>query len=220
MFRSHEVLLAELADGVLEMDETRVATAAREVIDAGLDAYDTINSGLVPGMSRAGDLFETEEYFVPELLLCSDAMYAGIEILRPHIRRDADKEKYRVVIGVVEGDTHDVGKNLVKIMLDASGFEIHDLGRNVPLSRFVEATQQHRPHLLCLSTLMTTTMTGMQTIIQKLKEAGIRDSVKVLVGGGPISLGFARNIGADGYADNAAGAVKLSRQLVSELVPA
>ena len=214
MPRERGDLFKDLMDGVFLMNEELAVKAAKEVVEAGYDAYDAINNGLVAGMNKAGVLYEKEEYFVPELLICSDAMYAGLEILRPHIRTDAAVEKHKAVIGVMEGDTHDIGKNLVKIMMDAAGFEMFDLGRNVPVVNFVEKAKEVNAELICLSTLMTTTMDGMTTVIEMLKEEGIRDSFKVMVGGGPISQGFARKIGADGYADNATNAVDLAKKLL------
>lgn len=216
MARERGDILKDLMDGVFLMDEELVIKAANEVVEAKYDAYDAINNGLIAGMNQAGVLFDKEEYFVPELLICSDAMYAGIEILRPHLKKSDTHEKHKVVIGVVEGDTHDIGKNLVKIMMDAAGFEVHDLGRNVPLASFVEKAKEVGAKLICLSTLMTTTMDGMATVIEMLKEEGIRDSYKVIIGGGPISQAFANKIGADGYADNAAGAIKLSKSLLAQ----
>jgi corrinoid protein of di/trimethylamine methyltransferase len=213
MARDREDILRDLADGVLNLDEDLAVSAAREAIDAGLDAFDAITNGLVVGMNKAGNLYDEEEYFVPELLICSDALYAALDILKPHIKLQKDEEKIGCVIGVVEGDTHDIGKNLVKIMLDVAGFEIHDLGRNVPLADFVEKAKEVGAQMICLSTLMTTTMDGMSTVIEMLKEEGIRDRFKVLVGGGPISQAFADRIGADGYADNAANAVRVAKQL-------
>jgi corrinoid protein of di/trimethylamine methyltransferase len=213
MARDREDILQDLADGVLNLDEDLAVSAAREAIDAGLDAFDAITNGLVVGMNKAGNLYDEEEYFVPELLICSDALYAALDILKPHIKLQEDEEKIGCVIGVVEGDTHDIGKNLVKIMLDVAGFEIHDLGRNVPLADFVEKAKEVGAQMICLSTLMTTTMDGMSTVIEMLKEEGIRDRFKVLVGGGPISQAFADRIGADGYADNAANAVRVAKQL-------
>lgn len=215
MTRERGDILKDLMDGVFLMDEALVIKAANEIVEAKYDAYDAINNGLIAGMNKAGVLFDEEEYFVPELLICSDAMYAGIEILRPHLKVSDAREKHKVVIGVVEGDTHDIGKNLVKIMMDAAGFEVHDLGRNVPLASFVEKAKEVGAKLICLSTLMTTTMEGMATVIEMLKEEGIRDSYKVIIGGGPISQAFANKIGADGYADNAAGAIRLAHSLLA-----
>jgi corrinoid protein of di/trimethylamine methyltransferase len=213
MARAREEILQDLADGVLNLNEELAVKAAHEAVAAGLDAYDAITHGLVAGMKRAGDLYDQEEYFVPELLLCSDAMYAALAVLQPHLKKEDARAKLKCVIGVVEGDTHDIGKNLVKIMLDVGGFEIHDLGRNVPLAAFVEKAKEVDADLICLSTLMTTTMDGMATVIEMLKEEGIRDRFKVLIGGGPISQAFADKIGADGYAGNAASAVKVAKQV-------
>ena len=143
-------------------------------------------------------------------------MYAGLEVLRPHLPETAEGEKIKAVIGVVEGDTHDIGKNLVKIMMDTAGFEMYDLGRDVPLDDFVEKAAEVNASLVCMSTLMTTTMGGMRTVIEKLKEKGIRDKVKVMIGGSPISQKFADEIGADGYSVNAVEAVKLAKRLMAE----
>ena len=213
MGRAREEILKDLADSVLNMDEERAARTAQEAIETGLDPYEAISRGLVIGMNKAGELYENETYFVPEILICSDAMYAGLDILRPHLKREENGNKVGCVIGVVQGDTHDIGKNLVKIMLDVAGFEIYDLGRNVPLADFVEKAKETNAGLICLSTLMTTTMDTMATVIEMLKEEGIRDRFKVLVGGGPISQAFADRIGADGYAPNAATAVKVAKAL-------
>jgi len=215
MTRERGDILKDLMDGVFLMNEELVIKAANEIVAGKYDAFDAINNGLIAGMNQAGELFDKEEYFVPELLICSDAMYAGIEILRPHLKVGDARAKHKVVIGVVEGDTHDIGKNLVKIMMDAAGFEVHDLGRNVPLASFVEKAKEVGAKLICLSTLMTTTMDGMATVIEMLKEEGIRDSYKVIIGGGPISQAFANKIGADGYSDNAAGAVRLANSLLA-----
>ena len=213
MGRAREEILKDLADSVLNMDEERAARTAKEAIESGLDPYEAISRGLVIGMNKVGELYENEEYFVPEVLICSDAMYAGLDVLRPYLKKEENGNKVGCVIGVVQGDTHDIGKNLVKIMLDVAGFEIHDLGRNVPLADFVEKAKETRAGLICLSTLMTTTMDTMATVIEMLKEEGIRDRFKVLVGGGPISQAFADRIGADGYAPNAATAVKVAKAL-------
>ena len=204
-----------LTQAVIDMDATRAAEAAAAVIQCNVDPYEAIIEGLAKGMDKVNELFENEEYFVPEILLCADAMNAGIEVLRPYLPKETTWNKKKVVIGVVKGDTHDIGKNLVKIMLDNAGFEIHDLGRNVPYAQFVDTAGELKADLVCLSTLMTTTMDGMQVIIEDLKKAGIAS--RVMVGGGPISPGFAKNIGADGYAKNAAEAVKVAKGLFQEI---
>jgi len=209
-------ILDYLARGVRDMDEELVVKAAGDALENKIGALTAINEGLIKGMNEAGRLYDEEEYFVPELLLCSDAMYAGLNILSPHVLRSDEKSKVRVVIGVVEGDTHDIGKNLVKLMLDVEGFEIYDLGRDVPLADFVSKAKEVDAALICLSTLMSTTMDGMSAVINLLKEEGLREKVTVLVGGGPVSQSFAARIGADGYAENATKAVRLAKRLLSQ----
>jgi len=208
-------ILNRLARGVRDMDEDLTVEAARDALENNIEALTAINEGLVKGMNEAGRLYEEEEYFVPELLLCSDAMYAGLDILVPHLERKAEKSKAKAVIGVVEGDTHDIGKNLVKLMLEVAGFEIYDLGRDVPLADFVAETKKVGADMVCLSTLMSTTMDGMAKVIELLKREGLRDQVVVMVGGGPVSQAFADRIGADGYAANATRAVKIAKRLLS-----
>ena len=210
---SKEELLKRLSDGVLEMEEDDVAEAAQEYLDAGYPAFDGIMEGLVDGMNRASELYEQEEYFVTDVLLCSDAMYIGLDILRPYLPDNSGEEKVKAVIGVVEGDTHDIGKNLVKIMMETAGFEMIDLGRDVELQKFVDTAKEEHASLVCLSTLMTTTMGGMETVIHLLEEAGIRNQVKVMIGGGPISQKYADKIGADGYSPDAASAAELAKKL-------
>lgn len=212
---SKEELLKRLSDGVLEMEEDDVAEAAQEYLDAGYPAFDGIMEGLVDGMNRASELYEQEEYFVTDVLLCSDAMYIGLDILRPYLPDNSGEEKVKAVIGVVEGDTHDIGKNLVKIMMETAGFEMIDLGRDVELQKFVDTAKEEHASLVCLSTLMTTTMGGMETVIHLLEEAGIRNQVKVMIGGGSISQKYADKIGADGYSQNAVEAVKLAKRLLN-----
>ena len=214
MALSKEELLAKLSECVVEMEEEEIVEVANEYIEAGYDALEGIMDGLIDGMEKVSELFEEEEYFVTDVLLCSDAMYAGIEVLKPHLTED-DKSgpAKKVVIGVIEGDTHDIGKNLVKILLDTAGFEIYDLGRDVPLEAFVDKAVEVEADIIALSTLMTTTMIGMKKVIEMLKERGVRDKVKVMIGGSPVSPRFAKEIGADGYSTNAVEAVKLARKL-------
>ena len=215
MARSKEELLEALSECVVEMEDEEVVDVANEYLEAGYPAFDGIMDGLVDGMNKASDLYDAEEYFVTDVLLCSDAMYAGLDVLRPHLSADdTGVEKPKVVIGVVEGDTHDIGKNLVKIMLDTAGFEMYDLGRDVPLDNFVDKAVEVGASIICMSTLMTTTMIGMKTVIDKLKERGIRDQFKIMVGGSPISQKYADEIGADGYSVNAVEAVKLAKRLM------
>ena len=215
MARSKEELLEALSECVVEMEDEEVVDVAKEYIDAGYPTFDGIMEGLVDGMNKASDLYDAEEYFVTDVLLCSDAMYAGLDVLKPHLpAEDSSVQKPKVVIGVVEGDTHDIGKNLVKIMLDTAGFEMYDLGRDVPLDNFVDKALEVGASIICMSTLMTTTMVGMKTVIEKLKERGVRDQFKIMVGGSPISQRYADEIGADGYSVNAVEAVKLAKSLM------
>ncbi|MDP4145097.1 MAG: corrinoid protein [Bacillota bacterium] len=218
MSQSKEELYKKLADAVVEMDEDEAVAVSNQVISNSYDAYEAIDKGLSQGMETAGKLFEEEEYFIPELLMCSDAMYAGMDILKPHIKVNDNEVKHKAVIGVVEGDTHDIGKNLVKIMLETSGFDVIDLGRDVPPSTFVNRAKEENAELILVSTLMTTTMDGMAEVIRILEKENIRENFKVMIGGGPISQGFADKIGADGYSVNAAEAVRLARRLVGAAV--
>ena len=217
MLKSREALIHGLSDAVVDMAEEETISLAREVVIREINAYEAIEKGLADGMNRAGKLFEQEEYFIPELLMCSDAMYAGLEVLKPHLKIDNRVEKHKVVIGVVEGDTHDIGKNLVKIMLETSGFEVIDLGRDIPPAVFVARAKELEARIIALSTLMTTTMEGMAEVIRLLKAEKVRDDFMVIVGGGPISQSFADRIGADGYARDASEAARLAQRLVDRI---
>ena len=210
-----EELHKGLSDAVVDMDEDLARELAQAVVDEGFDAYEAIEKGLSAGMEEVGRLYEEEEYFIPELLLCSDAMYAGIEILRPYIKKREDSVRHTVVIGVVEGDTHDIGKNLVKIMLESAGFDVIDLGRDIPAADFVRAAEEHNAEIIALATLMTTARPAMREVLEVLEKEAKRGKFKVVVGGGPISPAFAEKIGADVYAVNAAEAARLARELVA-----
>lgn len=209
-----EKLLKDLAESVVDMEEDDTIEIANDFIKSGYDAYEGISNGLAAGMDEAGKLYEEEEYYIPELLMCSDAMYAGMDVLKPHLKYDETEEKYKAVVGVVEGDTHDIGKNLFKIMLETTGFEVYDLGRDVPPGEFINKAKELGAKLIGLSTLMTTTMDNMEIVVNLLKEEGMRDDVVVMVGGGPISQSFADKIGADGYAPEASRAARLAKDLV------
>ena len=211
-----QILLSQMAEAVVDMDEDLVEEAATEYVNAGHDALEGITSGLSAGMEEVGHLYEEQEYYIPELLICSEVMYKGMDILRPHLNKVStdDKVKLKAVVGVVEGDTHDIGKNIFKIMLETQGFEVFDLGRDVPPDQFIDKAKEVGANLIGMSTLMTTTMKNMEVTIEKLKEAGIRDSIVVMVGGGPISHDFAMKIGADGYEAEASRAAETAKQLV------
>lgn len=209
-----EELLKKLSDCVFDMEDEEVVDAVKEYIAAGFDPEEGMLNGLVDGMKRASAMYEEGEYFVPELIVCSDAMYAGIEEFQKYLPETSGSSVGKVVIGVIEGDTHDIGKNLVKIMLEVGGFNVTDLGRDVPVAKFVEYVKENEVDIVGISSLMTTTMPGMEAVIAKLNEEGIRDKVKVMVGGAPVSPAFADKIGADGYSRNAIEAVEVAKKLV------
>ena len=209
-------LLEKLSECVVEMEDEEIVDVAREYAELGYSANDGIMEGLVDGMNKAGELYEEEEYYIAELLLCSDAMYAGINVLKEYLDEDdKDDIKKKIVIGVIEGDTHDIGKNLVKIMLETAGFEMIDLGRDVSIDRFVDTAKEENAEIICLSSLMTSTMGGMRGVVEKLEEEGLRDKIKVMVGGGPVTEEFAEEIGADAYSKTAIEAVRVAKELVN-----
>lgn len=217
MAKSKQELIEQLSANVLDMEDDEVARLAQEYLDAGYPAIDAIMEGLVDGMNKAGELFDEEEYFVADLLMCSDAMYAGLDILQPHLPQSAEGDaKPTVVIGVIAGDTHDIGKNLVKIMLDTAGFDVHDLGTNVAAERFVDEAVKTDARVICVSALLTTTMPGMADVVRELEGRKLHGKIKVMIGGGPVTESFARKIGADGYSENAVQAVDLAKRLESE----
>jgi corrinoid protein of di/trimethylamine methyltransferase len=212
-----EEIIKGLSDSVLEMEEEKAVEYANRAIEEGMDAFLAIDHGLAHGMKRAGDKFEEGSYYIPELLLCGDALNAGVDVLKPHIPvNELTANKIKVVIGVIQGDTHDIGKNLVKTMVEAGGFEVYDIGRDAPPQKFTDAAAEKNADVIAISTLMTTTMIGMQKVIDILNEKGTRENFKVIVGGGPISQSFANRIGADGYATNAMEAVRLIKDLVQK----
>lgn len=208
-------LLEELSRCVLEMEEEKVVQIAQTYIQENFDPLEGILEGLVDGMQKASQLFDEEEYFIPEMLLCSGAMYNGLDILKPMLDGHSFGHAQKIVIGVVEGDTHDIGKNLVKIMLETAGYNIIDLGRDVPVEEFISVAKKEQADMVAMSTLMSTSMNNMQKVIDRLIDEGLRDQVKVIVGGGPISPSFAKKIGADGYSATASEAVVLVNQLLS-----
>jgi corrinoid protein of di/trimethylamine methyltransferase len=212
-----EELLKTLSDGVVDMDEATVKEAAQRVLDEGLDAYDAIMNGLAAGMEIVGDLYDKHEYFVPELLIAADALYAGLDILKPHLKLDEtdQKPKGQVVIGTVEGDVHDIGKNLIKMMFEVAGFTVHDLGRDVPLEKFAEEQMRTDSEIVALSAMMTTTMMGMKKAVQMIKEKN--PDVAIMLGGAPVTKKTADLFGADGYAESAGNAVQEAIKMISQL---
>ncbi|RME96480.1 MAG: cobalamin-binding protein [Verrucomicrobia bacterium] len=201
-----------LAEAVINGDDKTARAITEKALAEGADPLALVNEYMVPAMDEVGRRFECNEYFVPELLLSARAMKAALELLRPLLVKSGQQSAGRVVIGTVKGDLHDIGKNLVAAMLEGGGFEVIDLGVNVPPEKFVEAVREKDAQIVAMSALLTTTMPSMKTTIDALKEAGLRDKVKVIVGGAPLTEKFAQEIGADGYSETAPGAVALARE--------
>ncbi len=210
-------LLKDLSDAVVDMDEDKAKETSQRVLDEDLNAYDAIMNGLAAGMEIVGDLYDKHEYFVPELLMCADALYAGLDILKPHIKPEdlGDSAKGQVVIGTVQGDVHDIGKNIIKMMFEVAGFTVHDLGRDVPLEKFVEEQMRTDSDIVALSAMMTTTMMGMKKVVEMIKEKN--PDVAIMLGGAPVTKDVTELFGADGYAESAGNAVQEAIKMISQL---
>ena len=208
--------LEKLYTAVLEGDAKSSAAITKQALDEGVEPMKLVTDAMVPAMDEAGRRFEAEEYFVPELLLAARAMKAAMALIRPLLVASGAKSAGRVAVGTVKGDLHDIGKNLVASMLEGGGFDVLDLGADVSPEKFIEAVKEKGAQVVCLSALLTVTMPAMKTTIEALKTAGLRGSVKVLVGGAPVTAQYANEIGADGYGENANSAVALTRKLLAE----
>ncbi len=207
--------LQALYTAILEGDKDAANENVRSAIEAGIGPSQLLDEAMVPAMREVGKLFEAGEYYVPEMLVAARAMQRGLSLLRPLLIKQGVKPVGRAVIGTVKGDLHDIGKNLVSIMLEGAGLEVHDLGIDVSPEKFVQAVKEKGPDVLCLSAMLTTTMLGMAAVIEALETAGLRDKVKVIVGGAPLTELFAQHIHADGFAADASRAVALVQTLVS-----
>ena len=201
-------------EAILKGDNGGAIEVAQEAVDGGDDPQQLIDQGMIPAMAEVGRRFEDEVYFVPELLLSARAMKGALALLRPLLTESGGARVGSVVLGTVQGDLHDIGKNLVAAMMEGAGFEVVDLGADVSPEQFVSAVKEKAAGLVGLSALLTVTMPSMKSTIDALEEAGLRDQVKVMVGGAPLSQEYAEEIHADGYADNAAAAVRMAQQLV------
>jgi corrinoid protein of di/trimethylamine methyltransferase len=208
----------ELYDAILTGNAKKAEAITKAAIEAKADLSELVGKYMIPAMDEVGQRFECNEYFVPELLIAARAMKTALELITPHLTGAAAQRAGRVVIGTVQGDLHDIGKNLVASMLEGGGFEVVDLGVDVPPEKFVEAVQGKEGSIVALSALLTTTMTMMKQVIDALSKAGLRDKTKVMIGGAPITQQFADEIGADAYGDNASSAVAMARKLVKEAV--
>ena len=210
-------ILDELIESVVEYEEDDCIAAAHKVLDNPdeLTPMEGVLDGLAVGMEKVGVLFDTHEYFVPEVLMCADALYAGLDVLRPHIPKDESGTKASVVLGSVQGDVHDIGKNLVKMMFDIAGWEVYDLGRDVPLEDFVEKQLDTNSDVLAMSAMMTTTMLGMKKVIAMVKEKN--PDCLIMLGGAPLTRDVANLFGADGYAESAGNAVSEGIKMIGNL---
>jgi len=206
-------ILEEIKTAVIEGRPKRVKEYTEKAVAEGVDANDIINNGLIAGMSVVGILFKRDEIYLPEVMIAAQAMHVGMGVVKPLLTNSTRVEKGTVVIGTVKGDMHDIGKNLVSMMLDCSGYRVIDLGVNVPPERFIQAVVEHNPQVLGLSALLTTTLPEMKTVLMQLQP--YRPGVKVIVGGAPVTQKFADEIGADGYAVNAASAVEKIEMLLA-----
>ena len=209
-------LVQEVYSAVLNGNASEVKEKVQLALDNGTEAETILNSGLIAAMKEVGQLFEDGEYFVPEMLISARAMQSGMIILRPHLVAQDIKPIGKVVIGTVKGDLHDIGKNLVSMMLEGSGFQIFDLGTDVSPEKFLDAINTHKPDIVGMSALLTTTMVNMEKTMQFLEENGVRKGVKVIIGGAPISQKYADDIGADGYAPDASQAAVIASRLMEK----
>ncbi len=207
-------VLQAIFDSILNGQQKVAVEKVTQALAEGLEPVEILNKGMVDAMAEVGRLFEEGEYFVPEMLIAARAMQSGLAVLKPRLVQANFKPVARVAAGTVKGDLHDIGKNLVCMMLEGASFEILDLGSDVPAEKFVAAVTEQGADMICMSALLTTTMPNMRTTLEALKAAGVRDRVKVMVGGAPVTEGWAREIGADGYAPDASRAVALARSLV------
>jgi 5-methyltetrahydrofolate--homocysteine methyltransferase len=210
-------LLKAMRENLYTGKADEVALLVRQALKEGLSPSEILSKGLIAGMDRVGRDFKEGVLFIPEVLVAARAMHAGMDVLRPLLIETEAKPIGRFVIGTVKGDLHDIGKKLVSMMMEGAGFEVIDLGIDTPAERFVEAVKEKKPHILGMSALLTTTMKEMETTIRALEESGLRDRVKVMVGGAPVTRDWADSIGADGYAPDAASAVDVAKGLMGEI---
>lgn len=209
-------ILNNIKDALMKGNRDSVSRYVGDALKSGLEVKDILNNGLIAGMEVIGERFKKSEIFIPEVLISAKAMHAGMAILEPHFAKSGITPLGKVVIGTVKGDLHDIGKNIVSMMLKGSCFEIHDLGIDVSAQKFVDAVKKSSSNLLAMSSLLTTSMGAMSETIRAIDAAGIRSQVKIMVGGAPVTREFAASIGADGYAKDAAVAVDLAKQLVGK----
>jgi 5-methyltetrahydrofolate--homocysteine methyltransferase len=204
----------KIVNALVDCDQNMVVEQINIALKEEISAQEILNKGLMAGMDIVGEKMQNGEMFIPEVLVAAQIMTVGLDILKPILGETGIKSQGSIVIGTVKGDLHDIGKNLVAMMLKTAGMQIYDLGVNVPPETFVLKIKEHQPQLLCLSALLTTTMPMMKATIQAVKESGLRDKIKIMVGGAPVSNEYAIQIGADGYAEDAGAAVKIAKSLI------
>lgn len=211
-------ILSEMAQSIIQGDRDKASSLARQALDKGMDLNSVIEEGYIPGIQKVGDLWEEGEYFLPELISSAECMKAVMGILQPVLEKEKITARSigKIIIGTIEGDIHDIGKNLVSSMLSANGFDVIDLGADVRLDKFIETAEEKQADLICLSALLTTTMLGQKKLIEKLRERELSDRFKVMVGGSPVTQKWADDIGADGYAENAMTAVAAVKNLLNK----
>ena len=211
-----EIIIKDIYQGILDGQNKDVEAKVQEALQAGISPKTLLDDGMIAAMSEVGRLFEEGEYYVPEMLVAARAMLSGMALLKPHLMQAGVKSAGKVAIGTVKGDLHDIGKNLVSMMLEGGGFEIIDLGTDVAPEMFVGAVVSHGVNLIALSALLTTTMPNMKNTIDALEVAGLRNQVKVMIGGAPVTEAYAQQIGADGYSPDASRAVSLAHVLMGK----
>lgn len=207
-------ILNEISEFLQKGKANEVKELVQKALDEGMEGKKVLNEGLMAGMGIIGEKFKKNEVYVPEVLIAARAMNAGIEVLKPVMTDEDEEAKGRVVLGTVKGDLHDIGKNLVKIMMEGKGLEVIDLGIDCPAEKFIEAAKEKKAHVIACSALLTTTMTEMENIVKAVEEAGIRDQVKIMIGGAPVTQSYCESIGADIYAPDAASAADAAVQTI------
>jgi methanogenic corrinoid protein MtbC1 len=205
-------IIEGIRKAVIDYDDRKCAELCTRALEEGVDAQDAVTKGLMAGMERAGELYAGKEYFVPELLMCSDALYAGLAILKPRLTPSGAGKTQKMILGVVEGDIHDIGKNLVRAMFEGAGWMVHDLGKNVKLERFAEEQQKIKADIIGISALMTTSMLAIPKVIEMIRAKD--GQVKIIVGGAPLNRSIAHQFGADGYSPDARSAIQEAAKLV------
>lgn len=211
-----EEILSKIRDAIVNLDIDNIQRLCEEALKAGIPAYEIVMNGMSKGMEIVGEKYERNEYFLAELIMAGEVMKEGMKVLEPHLKGGEVKKIGKVVIGTVRGDLHDIGKNIVATLLSAAGFEVIDLGVDVPPEKFVEAVKEYKPDIVGMSALLTTTMIEMENVIKALKEAGLRDKVKIIIGGAPVTKEFAERIGADAAARDAVEGVNICKSWMEQ----